>query len=108
MNSTVPWGNDPNANYPFVFDPSDPCFVKWKQSGISPYGEAAPPLSLRHKSSQSKNDDHDIWVCDFAGAQVRSLYPGFSNLSPAPNTMPMSILKTQTTVRSRSGHIALK
>ncbi|KAH8649766.1 hypothetical protein BGZ61DRAFT_375946 [Ilyonectria robusta] len=108
VNATEPWSNDPNANCTRQFDSTDPCFLEWQNSGTGPYGEGAAPLSIRHRSSQSEDEEIDIWIYGFTGAIVRGWYPGFSQASPAPSSLSFAIIKTQTPGDEATGTVTLR
>ncbi|KAJ4162933.1 hypothetical protein NW754_014354 [Fusarium falciforme] len=108
VNATEPWSNNPNANCTYQFDSTDPCFVEWQNSGTGPYGEGAAPLSIRHRSTQSEDEEIDLWIYGFTGAIVRGWYPGFSRASPAPSSLSFAIIKTQTPGDEASGTVTLR
>jgi choline dehydrogenase len=108
VNATVPWGNDPSENCTMKFDGTDPCFVQWNETGTGYYGEAAAPLSIRQRTRQSENEDIDIWMWGFAGFDIRGFYPGYSHPPPAPNTISMSMLRTQTPGDQAQGAVTLR
>lgn len=95
-------------NCTYQFDSTDPCFAEWQNSGTGPYGEGAAPLSIRHRSSQSEDEEIDLWIYGFTGAIVRGWYPGFSRASPAPYSLSFAIIKTQTPGDEASGTVTLR
>ncbi|CAI6333067.1 unnamed protein product [Periconia digitata] len=108
VNASVPFGNDPFENCTMQLNASDPCFVQWQDEGMGPYGEGAAPLHMRFRSSESENEDSDVWMWGFAGLDFRGFYPGYAHPLPAPDTISMSMLKCQTPGDEAKGTVTLR
>ncbi|VUC33665.1 unnamed protein product [Clonostachys rosea] len=87
--------------------PGDPCLREWhEKNGSGPYGIGAAPAGLLCKSSVSENNDTDLFFFRGGYDLLRGFTPGFSLLTPPPNTWWWSIVKMQ--VQNKAGTVNLR
>uniref|UniRef100_A0A0B7K873 Glucose-methanol-choline oxidoreductase N-terminal domain-containing protein n=2 Tax=Bionectria ochroleuca TaxID=29856 RepID=A0A0B7K873_BIOOC len=87
--------------------PGDPCLREWQEkNGSGPYGIGAAPVGLLYKSSVSENNDTDLFFFGGGYGLLRGFFPGFSRLTPPPNTWWWSIVKMQ--VQNKAGTVTLR
>ncbi|TDZ58434.1 Oxygen-dependent choline dehydrogenase [Colletotrichum trifolii] len=99
------------ANYPctMTFDDSDPCFVQWRETRRGPYAERGGTFTMTWKSSESWDNDTDLFYLSAAGSGgMAGFYPGYSSREIQPREWNTPIVKMQTgngagtvTLRSR-------
>jgi choline dehydrogenase len=108
MNASIPLGGDPLEACRPDLGPADTCLIQWQTTGTGPYGDGGAPLSIRLRTSTSENNNIDLWMWGFGGADIRGFYPGFSTPLPAPNTISMSMLRSQTPGDDAKGAVTLR
>jgi choline dehydrogenase len=96
IHAESPWTTSIPGNCTFSFNDTDPCFTEWIASGEGFYGENGGTLFFTWKSSQTWDNDTDLFFLSIAGYSGRGFYPGYSIRVPAPNNWGTSIVKMQT------------
>ncbi|PSN70350.1 alcohol oxidase [Corynespora cassiicola Philippines] len=78
IESEVPWLNA-TIPCPMTFNESDPCFLAWERNATGPYSQGGGTFSLTWRSSQSWDEDADLFFLSAAGFEEFGFFPGFSN-----------------------------
>lgn len=86
--------------------PGDPCLREWNETGTGPYGVAAAPISMFHRSSVSETNDVDMFYFGAAGAVFDGYYPGYSSAQHPPTSLFWSTVKMEP--QNRAGTVRLR
>ncbi|CAI6315842.1 unnamed protein product [Periconia digitata] len=95
IRASEPWIVNTSSPCTNTFNASDPCFLLWQNNGTGPYTSGGG-FYFTARSSQSWDNDSDLFFLGAPGRSRSGFFPGYSNGTVEPNYWATSMIKMQT------------